>query len=80
MRETRLLMEMPITVEVRERDVAQRGLERVFAHFATITTALAMGRDRIAFVERTPGLEGYMVNAAPCAAYTSGLERYVLRV
>jgi hypothetical protein len=80
MRETRLLMEMSITVEVRDRGVVQRDLERVFAYFATITAAFAMGSAGIAFVERTPGREGYMIDSSARVTSTSGFERYVLRV
>ena len=36
MKETRLLMGMPITVELRDPGVAQRHLDAVFAHFAAV--------------------------------------------
>ena len=41
------------------------------------TAAFAMGQDGIAFIESTPGLEGYVVDANKLATYTSGFERYV---
>lgn len=44
------------------------------------TAAFAMGKDGIGFIERRPGLEGYMIDATARATYTSGFERYVLRV
>lgn len=44
------------------------------------TAAFAMGRDGIRFIERTPGLEGYMIDANARATSTSGFERYVLHV
>ncbi len=40
------------------------------------TAAFAMGRDGIAFIERTPNLEGYMVDDAGTATYTSGFTEY----
>ena len=42
------------------------------------TAAFAMGLAGIAFIESTPGLEGYMVDAHKMATYTSGFERYVV--
>lgn len=44
------------------------------------TAAFAMGREGIHFIERMPGLEGYMIAATARATYTSGFERYVLHV
>ena len=44
------------------------------------TAAFAMGQEGIHFIERMPGLEGYMIAATARATYTSGFERYVLRV
>ena len=41
------------------------------------TAALAMGRGGIAFIERTPGLEGYEIDADGTARMTSGLNRYL---
>jgi len=41
------------------------------------TAAFAMGKEGIAFIESTPNLEGYMVDANKIATYTSGFERYV---
>jgi thiamine biosynthesis lipoprotein len=41
------------------------------------TAAFAMGTEGIAFIEATPDLEGYMVDANAIATYTSGFERYV---
>ena len=43
------------------------------------TAAFAMGPDGIAFIERRPGLEGYMITADGQATLTSGFERYVSR-
>jgi thiamine biosynthesis lipoprotein len=44
------------------------------------TAAFAMGTDGIYFIERMPGLEAYVIDAAARATYTSGFGRYVLRV
>lgn len=44
------------------------------------TAAFAMGRDGIYFIERMPGLEAYMIDAAGQATYTTGFGRYLLRV
>jgi thiamine biosynthesis lipoprotein len=41
------------------------------------TAAFAMGRDGIAFVERTPGLEGYLIDSEGYATETSGFRDYV---
>jgi FAD:protein FMN transferase len=40
------------------------------------TAAFAMGRDGIAFIERTPNLEGYLVDRAGRATLTSGFDAY----
>lgn len=40
------------------------------------TAAFAMGREGITFIERTPGLEGYLVDHAGRATFTSGFEGY----
>ncbi len=40
------------------------------------TAAFAMGRAGILFIERTPGLEGYLVDQDGRATLTSGLEAY----
>jgi len=40
------------------------------------TAAFAMGRGGIAFIERTPGLEGYQVLADRTAVSTSGLQEF----
>lgn len=42
------------------------------------TPAFAMGRAGIKFIEKTPGLEGYMVDARGMATYTSGFGSYVI--
>ncbi|HUC95752.1 MAG TPA: FAD:protein FMN transferase [Candidatus Saccharimonadia bacterium] len=42
------------------------------------TAAFAMGKEGIGFIERMPGLEGYMVDEEKMATFTSGFERYVL--
>jgi thiamine biosynthesis lipoprotein len=42
------------------------------------TAAFAMGRDGIRFIESLPEFEGYAVDAAGMATYTSGFEEYVL--
>lgn len=44
------------------------------------TAAFAMGTRGIRFIEELPGFEGYMIDAHARATYTSGFERYVLRV
>jgi thiamine biosynthesis lipoprotein len=36
------------------------------------TAAFAMGRDGIVFIEETPGLEGYAIDNAGRATFTSG--------
>lgn len=41
------------------------------------TAALAMGRGGITFIERTPGVEGYEIDAHGTARMTSGLNRYL---
>ncbi len=38
------------------------------------TAAFAMGRDGIYFVEETPGLEGYLIDAGGRATMTTGFE------
>jgi len=43
--------------------------------FATAT--FAMGKEGILFVEKTKGLEGYMIDRHGTATYTSGFEKYV---
>ena len=42
------------------------------------TAAFAMGKQGIYFIERLPGFEGYMIDVAARATFTSGFERYVL--
>ncbi len=42
-----------------------------------VTAAFAMGKAGISFIERTPGLEGYMIDKNSIATMTSGFERYV---
>lgn len=44
------------------------------------TAAFAMGQAGIRFIEELPGFEGYMIDAHGVATYTSGFERYTLRV
>ncbi len=44
------------------------------------TGAFAMGREGIRFIERLPEFEGYMIDAQGVATYTSGFQRFVLRV
>jgi len=39
------------------------------------TSAFAMGRDGIGFIERTPGLEGYLVRSDGHATMTSGFQQ-----
>lgn len=41
------------------------------------TAAFAMGKSGIGFVENTKGLEGYMVDDAGIATFTSGFQEYV---
>ena len=42
------------------------------------TAAYAMGTAGIAFIERTPGLEGYQIATDGTATMTSGFERYIV--
>lgn len=42
------------------------------------TAAFAMGEAGIAFIESLPGFEGYMVDAAKIATYTTGFGKYVV--
>jgi thiamine biosynthesis lipoprotein len=44
------------------------------------TGAFAMGEAGIRFIEGLPGFEGYMIDAHGVATYTSGFERFTLRV
>ena len=41
------------------------------------TAAFAMGKKGIEFIEKVPGLEGYMVGKDGIATYTSGFNQYV---
>jgi FAD:protein FMN transferase len=41
------------------------------------TPAFAMGKKGIDFVEKRPGIEGYMIDKKGIATYTSGFEKYV---
>lgn len=43
------------------------------------TAAFAMGRRGIYFIEKLPGLAGYMIDAQGQATATTGFERYVVR-
>jgi len=43
------------------------------------TAAFAMGKRGIYFIEHLPGFEGYMIDAAAQATFTTGFERYVLQ-
>jgi thiamine biosynthesis lipoprotein len=43
------------------------------------TAAFAMGRQGIQFIEHLEGFEGYLIDAAARATFTSGFERYVVR-
>ena len=43
------------------------------------TAAFAMGKEGIGFIEKTSGLEGYMVDNEKIATLTSGFERYVIK-
>ena len=43
------------------------------------TAAFAMGKRGIYFIEQLAGFEGYMIDAAARATFTSGFERYVLQ-
>jgi thiamine biosynthesis lipoprotein len=42
------------------------------------TAAFAMGIDGINFIERLPGLEGYMIDKNKRATFTTGFEEYVI--
>jgi len=44
------------------------------------TAAFAMGKRGIYFIEQLAGFEGYMIDATARATFTSGFERYVLKV
>lgn len=44
------------------------------------TAAFAMGEKGIYFIEKLPGLEGYMINKKGMATMTSGFENYVLKI
>ncbi len=41
------------------------------------TAAYAMGRQGIHFIEKQPGLEGYMIDRKGIATYTTGFEQFV---
>lgn len=41
------------------------------------TAAFAMGKAGIKFIERMPGLEGYMIDTRGIATFSSGFEKYV---
>lgn len=43
------------------------------------TAVFAMGESGIGFVEKTPGLEGYIINNEGVATMTSGFEKYVAK-
>jgi thiamine biosynthesis lipoprotein len=42
------------------------------------TAAFAMGIEGINFIERLPGLQGYMIDKNKCATFTTGFEEYVI--
>lgn len=42
------------------------------------TSAFAMGRKGIEFIENMPGFEGYMIDKNATATYTSGFNKYVM--
>lgn len=42
-----------------------------------VTAAFVMGKAGIEFIEKLPGLEGYMIDNKGMATYTSGFEKYV---
>ena len=42
------------------------------------TAAFAMGKDGISFIERYPGLEGYMIDKNGMATMTSGFRKYTV--
>jgi thiamine biosynthesis lipoprotein len=42
------------------------------------TAAFAMDLDGIALIEKTPGLEGYMIDSRKIATFTTGFDRYVV--
>ncbi len=44
------------------------------------TSAFAMGKKGIVFIEKTPGLAGYAIDKNSTATYTSGLEKYVAKI
>jgi len=40
------------------------------------TAGFAMGKNGILFIEKTPGIEGYMITKEGLATETSGFHRY----
>jgi thiamine biosynthesis lipoprotein len=52
----------------------------IFSADCFATTAFAMGKDGIHFIEKLKGYEGYMVDTDQHATYTSGFQRYVNHV
>lgn len=44
------------------------------------TAAFAMGGSGINFIEQLPGFEGYVIDKKGIATYTSGFEKYTMRV
>lgn len=52
--------------------------ENVYEADRFATAAFAMGKDGINFIEKMPGLEGYMVDSEKVATFTSGFRRYVI--
>jgi thiamine biosynthesis lipoprotein len=51
--------------------------ENVYEADRFATAAFAMGKDGIHFIERTDGLEGYMIDDGGTATLTSGFLEYV---
>jgi thiamine biosynthesis lipoprotein len=52
--------------------------ENVYEADRFATAAFAMGKDGINFIERMPGLEGYVVDSEKVATFTSGFREYVV--
>ncbi len=51
--------------------------ENIYEADRFATPAFVMGTSGIKFIEKTPGLEGYMIDKAGIATMTSGFEKYL---
>jgi thiamine biosynthesis lipoprotein len=70
----------PKTGETADSDIVSMSVvgPNVYEADRFATAAFAMGRDGIRFIERVPGIEGYMIDRQGIATMTSGFENYVL--